>query len=432
MHSRSAPSASLIGGLSLTQLISWGSVFYLFSLLLEPVEAELGLTRGQSSLAFSLALLTEGLLAWPVGRLIDRGHERAVMTLGSIVVALGLALHAQVHDLAGFYGVWLLLGAGLAGTLYPPAFAVVIRRYPSDFRRAIIVITFLGGLASTVFMPLIAAMIHIWGWRAALWPLAGLQLLVCAPLHAWILRDAPRRHHHATSPGGAGRSANGDPGLARHLRSPAFLGVGVFIVLLMAVTAAIPAHLVSLLRSYGLSDTWVIAIPAAVGVLQVAGRVLLFVSERHWDLHRVNRVVPCLVPLGLVLLLAAPWAGAAQLALVAGFVAVYGMGNGMFTIVKGTAIAEYVDRNRAASLNGALGLPTALARAAAPWLLGEMWSPAAGYTLGVAALLAASVVAIGALVVAQRAAHGHRPSDMRPVTRPDSSADSPSDTTPRA
>lgn len=413
MHSRSSPSASLIGGLSLTQLISWGSVFYLFSLLLEPVEAELGLTRGQSSLAFSLALLAEGLLAWPVGRWIDRGHERAIMTLGSIVVALGLALHAQVHSLTGFYGVWLLLGAGLAGTLYPPAFAVVIRRYPHDFRRAIIVITFLGGLASTVFMPLIAVMIHAWGWRAALWPLAGLQLVVCAPLHAWILRDAPTGHVEPTRlaslapPTGGAPDAHRDPGLARHLRSRAFVGVGVFIVLLMAVTAAIPAHLVSLLRSYGLSDTWVIAIPAAVGVLQVAGRVLLFVSERHWDLHRVNRIVPCLVPLGLVLLLVAPWAGSAQLVLVAAFVAVYGMGNGMFTIVKGTAIAEYVDRGRAASLNGALGLPTALARAAAPWLLGVMWSPASGYTLGVAALLAASVVAITALVVAQRAAHGH-------------------------
>jgi hypothetical protein len=55
------------------QLITWGSVFYTFALLMEPVERELGLTRAQSSLAFSLALLAEGLLAYPVGRWIDRG-----------------------------------------------------------------------------------------------------------------------------------------------------------------------------------------------------------------------------------------------------------------------------------------------------------------------------------------------------------------------
>ena len=68
----------------------------------------------------------------------------------------------------GFYLVWAGLGAGLAGTLYPPAFAVVIRRYPHNFRRAIIVITFLGGLASTVFIPLIAWLMANLGWRQAL------------------------------------------------------------------------------------------------------------------------------------------------------------------------------------------------------------------------------------------------------------------------
>ena len=64
----------LVGWLSVAQLISWGSLFYTFALVMEPVERELGLSRAQSSLAFSLALLAEGLMAYPVGRWIDRGH----------------------------------------------------------------------------------------------------------------------------------------------------------------------------------------------------------------------------------------------------------------------------------------------------------------------------------------------------------------------
>ena len=79
----------------------------------------------------------------------------------------------------------------LAATLYNPVFAVVTRRFPHDFRRAIITLTFLGGLASTVFIPLSAWLIQSLGWRHALWVLAALQLLVCAPLHAVRLRDAP-------------------------------------------------------------------------------------------------------------------------------------------------------------------------------------------------------------------------------------------------
>ena len=74
--------------LSWAQLITWGSVFYTFSLLMGPVERELGLSRAEVSLAFSLALLADGLMAYPVGRWIDQGHERRVR-LGALH---GLAL----------------------------------------------------------------------------------------------------------------------------------------------------------------------------------------------------------------------------------------------------------------------------------------------------------------------------------------------------
>ena len=101
--------------LSLAQLISWGSVFYLFSLLIEPLERDLGLSRAELSLAFSLGLLAEGLMAYPVGRWIDRGHERAVMTAGSVLAGLCLVLHSVVTGLAGLYAVWTGSGGGHGG-----------------------------------------------------------------------------------------------------------------------------------------------------------------------------------------------------------------------------------------------------------------------------------------------------------------------------
>ena len=394
MSSAAQHDRRLVGWLSLAQLITWGSVFYTFALLLEPVERELGLTRAQSSLAFSLALLAEGVLAYPVGRWIDRGHERVVMTGGSLLVAAGLVLHSFVNSVVAFYAVWLLLGAGLAATLYSPVFAVVTRRFPNDFRRAIITLTFLGGLASTVFIPLSAWLIQSLGWRHALWVLAALHLLVCAPLHAKFLHGAP---------GPVARAATGAaPGTSHvaFMRSAPFLLVGVFSIGMMAVTAALPPHMISLLRGSGLAEAWVIAIPASIGLIQVAGRLLLFFFEHHFDLHLANRLIPTLIPLGIGALIASvghPWA--AML-----FVVLYGMGNGMITIVKGTAIAQYVSRDHVASLNGALGFPTALARAAAPLVLGVMWSAEGGYVAGLWVLLAVSVVSVLALFLAQRKA----------------------------
>jgi predicted MFS family arabinose efflux permease len=401
-----------VGWLSVAQLITWGSVFYTFALLMEPVERELGLTRAQSSLAFSLALLAEGLLAYPVGRWIDRGHERAVMTGGSMVVALCLFAHSFVTSITQFYAVWLVLGAALAATLYNPVFAVVTRRYPLDFRRAIITLTFLGGLASTVFIPLSAWLIHAWGWRHALWALAAIQLLVCVPVHARWLRGAPVR---AVPVAVSGSGDAKQPGLAHHLRSAPFLLLGVFVVIMMAVTAALPAHMVSLLRENGLSEVWVVAIPASIGVIQVLGRLLLYFFESRYDVHLANRLIPCLIPLGLAALLAGGGHGVAALV----FVLLYGLGNGMLTIVKGTAIALYVSREHVASLNGALGLPQAAARAAAPLALGLLWSREVGYAVGLWGLLGASVVAVLALLLAQRSSSSARAQPAAKSSTPD-------------
>jgi len=379
--------------LSWPQLITWGSVFYTFSLLMTPLEAELGMSRAESSLAFSLALLAEGLMAYLVGRWIDAGHERRVMTLGSVWVGVGLIAHSQVHSVTGFYAVWIWLGLGLAATLYSPAFAVVTRRFPQDFRRAIITLTFLGGLASTVFIPLFAWWMEVWGWRQALWGLAALQLFLCAPLHGWLLQGAQAAPRH--TPGEKPLTA--PVSVREHLRQAPFWLLALFTVLLMSVTSALPAHMIALLQESGLSPVWVIAIPAAIGVIQVVGRALLFVFERHWDIHTANRWIPLLIPAGVLVLLIGGMNPIASLI----FVGLYGLGNGMNTIVKGTAMAQYVSRDHVGQLNGLLGVPIALARAAAPLIVGLLWSPQWGYSLALWWLLIASLLGCAALWWAQ-------------------------------
>jgi hypothetical protein len=150
----------------------------------------------------------------------------------------------------------------------------------------------------------------------------------------------------------------------------------------------------------------------------VLGRLLLYFFEHHFDLHTANRLIPCLIPLGLVALLAAPFASSPAVAASANglgvtvllclllFVLFWGMGMGMLTIVKGTTIAQYVSRDNVAALNGALGIPLALARASAPIGMGLLWSQQVGYTHGLWVLLGLSGVSIVALALAQRLALG--------------------------
>jgi hypothetical protein len=168
-------------------------------------------------------------------------------------------------------------------------------------------------------------------------------------------------------------------------------------VLSMAVTSALPAHMIALLQESGLSPTWVIAIPAAIGLVQVLGRLVLFVFERYWDVHMANRWIPTLLPAGVLALLIGGLNPVAALV----FVLLYGLGNGMNTIVKGTAMAQYVSRVHVGQLNGLLGLPIALARAAAPLSLGLLWSPVHGYALALWCLLGLSLLGTAALWAAQ-------------------------------
>ena len=109
------------------------------------------------------------------------------------------------------------------------------------------------------------------------------------------------------------------------------------------------------------------------------GRLLLYFFEHRMDIHAANRVIPALIPLGLAALLVSPWLGDAHQAVVVLFVVLFGIGNGMLTIVKGTAMAEYVSVQHVAVLNGLLGLPLALVRAVAPLALGWAWSLSGGY-----------------------------------------------------
>ncbi len=412
--SQFSPSAPSLGPfavwLSWAQLITWGSVFYTFSLLMGPIERELGLSRAEVSLGFSLALLADGLMAYPIGRWIDQGHERRVMAWGSVWVGACLLAHSFINSLAGFYGVWIGLGLGMSATLYAPVFAVVTRRFPNDFRRAIIIMTFLGGLASTVFIPLSSWLIQVWGWRHALWVLALLQWLLCWPLHAWLLRGAKKKSDVAlaarpSEEGALISAALASDSIKPHFKRAPFWLLAGFMLMTAIVSSALPAHMVSLLEEAHLSPAWVIAIPASIGAIQVLGRFLLFVFEKHLDVHAANKWIPCLVPLGLVFLVAgglAPWAALL-------FVTFYGLGNGLNTIVKGTAMAQYVSREHVGQLNGVLGLPLAIGRASAPWALGLMWTPEVGYTHGLRWLLLAGVLGVACLWLAQISAHKSTP-----------------------
>src|SRR5215217_3288197 len=101
------PPWSVVWALSITQIISWGSLFYAISVLIAPIERELGWGRDAIVGAFSLSMVCSGLAAYPVGILIDRYGGRHIMAAGSILASAMLVALSQTHSLLAFYAIWI-------------------------------------------------------------------------------------------------------------------------------------------------------------------------------------------------------------------------------------------------------------------------------------------------------------------------------------
>jgi len=126
------PRGWLIPALGLTQIVAWGSMFYAYGVLMQPMQDKLGLSKPVIVGAYSVALLISGLLSTSAGSIIDRIGGRLLMGGGALLAAVMLACLSRVQGVVGLYLVWAGLGVAMSAILYQPAFAVVTQDFGSD------------------------------------------------------------------------------------------------------------------------------------------------------------------------------------------------------------------------------------------------------------------------------------------------------------
>jgi MFS family permease len=365
---------SIVWALSVTQVVSWGSVYYAISVLLQPIEAELGWSRDAIIGAFSLSLLFAAFGAYPVGAWIDRHGGRWLMTAGSVAAAALIAAMSQNNSLTVFYLLWAGLGICMAMTLYEPAFAVITHAFGSDARKGITVLALSGGFAGTVFWPLTQFLVEQMGWRDALFVLALGNLLICAPLHALFLPLRVRVSVAENNPGAA--LAIDSPGMREILRMRTFWLLAVAFTGNMLAFSALSVHIIPLLHEKGFAMGEAVRVAALVGVMQVAGRIGEFTVGRRYKPTQVATFALATLPVALVCLSysSSLWP------VILLFVLPYGASNGIMTITRGVIPAELFGRERYGAVNGALATPVAAARALGPFVAAIIWSAAGGYT----------------------------------------------------
>ena len=356
----------MVWTMAVAQIISWGTLFYAFSLFVVPMQESLGWSRPLLNGALSLGLLSTGVVAFPVGTWIDRHGGRGVMTLCSLAGGLLLLAWAQVETPWVFYLIWVCIGASMAGVLYEPAFAVITVVFGPDARRGITALTLVAGFASTIFMPLTQLLIGALGWRNTLLVLGALNLALCLPLHALFVPGTTT----SQLPEMPKDDAPPAPELRGILHGRVFMGLAIWFTAYNAAQTAFIFQFVPLLTTWGVETAAILTSVAIIGPMQVVGRLILMCFRARLETREIGMAVTVLLPASILALLFLP-----HTLLSLGLVAtLYGVGNGIMTIVRGIAVPDLIGRTHYGAINGALTVPTTVAKALAPFLAAALWS----------------------------------------------------------
>lgn len=346
--------------LGITQILAWGSSYYLLAVLAKPISTDTGWPLSWIVGAMSIGLLTSGLVSPRVGRLIDQQGGRPVLAIGPIFLAAGLLCLAAAPTMPVFALAWVILGVGMGAGLYDPAFATLGRLYGKNARSAITALTLFGGFASTVCWPLSAYMVDAVGWRGACVAYALIQLLVSLPLYLFGLPHEARHVPSSVAKSKSGTKSE-QAGEQTHTRRVLFVLLALGLTMASIISSALSVHLLTILQARGVPLGTAVALGAMVGPSQVGARIIEMLLGRRF--HPIWTMVASSVLLaaGLALLFAGFPAVAVGLV-------IYGAGNGLTSIVRGTLPLALFGAGGYASLMGRLARPLLVAQAVAPSL----------------------------------------------------------------
>ena len=315
-------------GLGITQIMGYGTLMYAYAILLPEMARDLGMTLSEVFGVLSLGLLLGGLTSPVAGKLVDRYGGRWVMTGGSLVAGLSLMAMGLVEGrLSLLLTILLTEGAGMF-VLYNVAFAAVARLdLDVPAQRSISVITLFGGVASTIFWPLTLWLFNQLGWQTTWVVLGFAYLIACLPIHLLALagpeRDLDKPPQHGTQDW---------PELTGAARRQGMLWMVISFLFSGYLMGAVMTLWVTNVQDLGHTAAMAALAGAVIGPFKTVGRFFEMLVSRN-----MYPLVTYALAMGL------SFSGFAVL-LTVGFTvpgillaaALYGMGDGIKTIARGT------------------------------------------------------------------------------------------------
>lgn len=377
-----------ISALGLTQIIGYGTLYYSFSILAPGMAADLGVTLEQVFAVFSASLFVGGLSAPMIGKQMDRIGAATVLTVGSGLSALTLALCAWSPSIAIFALAIVLLEISSGMVQYQAAFAALVENDPKTASWSITYLTLIGGFASTIFWPISSALMEYLSWREIYLAFAALNLLVCMPLHFWMMRKGK-----AANAKGATRERERVIGvIPPEARRGAMIVVSAAFAILGFTLASILAHMVPMLGNLGLG-TAAVVIGSLFGPAQVLSRLINMIFGTRLSPPMLAVISAALMVTGIVILgLSGSWLPGAV-----AFAICVGLGSGINSIAQGSLPLYLFGSDGYGAITGKMAAARLAMGAAAPFVF-AMAMEQFGIGLSLFATAALGMVGMAAFV----------------------------------
>ena len=368
--------------LGLSQIASYGLLFYLFAQIAEPLSARYQVTPAFVLLGVSFILVIQAPLAPLVGSWVDRYGALRILSIGLALGGVGLAALGWFDHVTGFWLCMGIIGLGSAASQYEVAFAAAVQIQDLQSRHAISVITFYGGVASSIVWLSVAPLLT--------WFQLDLVLLVLAiplgilSLIAWQSASVSQTStaEMAARPwiGFHWRQLRADQ--QRALRWLALSGS-----LEGLVFAATSLMWITWFTRQFNEPGLAVVLASLYGPFQVVGRILEMRYGRLYDARMTGLVAFLCLPVSLCFAMI-PSEIAAVIAMI-----LFGMGHGVLSITFGFVISLFFESGVYGRAKAMIAAPKALAASAGPLLAGLLYTAAPDWFLP-AALLTISIALV--------------------------------------
>ena len=351
-----------VHSLGISQIVSYGTMFYSFAQIKVELAEKLGLTLETTTMIVSLALFINVLISSYVGYLIDRYGGLKVLSNGLFIGSIGFITLFFTNSFLGFLFSMLLIGISFSSTTYNVAFSAAIQIDDQNSRKNITIITFYGAIASSVCWITIGFLRNYFGLN---WIFLMLSLFLLLMGLYFLIKMNVQKNEKKNNPK---KQIEDFVPLALSQKEKVIIAIlmifGFTEYLIFSTTAL---SLINFFTSNFNDPSVVIILASTYGPFQLVGRFLEMRFATFLDARLTGLIASLIVPISLIIILIPDF----YICIIA--MALFGMGHGLLTVTGGYVPNLFFEPRVIGRVKGYIWAPTALGMSCAPFLSGVFY-----------------------------------------------------------